>query len=94
MNYLTPSLPQPVKFPGCKIDACVCAFKQCIFSSHVTQSTLNAKRFDKKKKNLFTCQCEAEDKKAVGFQISPFHWSFSRDLVAVKGLKKRLARDV
>ena len=35
----------------------------------------------------FTCQCEKEDKKAYGFQILHFYWSFSSDLMAVKGLK-------
>ena len=37
--------------------------------------------------NLFTCQCEKENKKALGFQTLHFDWSFSNDIVAVKGLK-------
>jgi len=40
-------------------------------------------RFDE---NLFTDQCEKEDKKALEFQISRFYWSFSSDIMAVKGL--------
>ena len=36
--------------------------------------------------NPFMCQCEKENKKALGFQILHFHWSFSNDLMAVKGL--------
>ena len=45
-------------------------------------------RFDKTKTNkkTLTCQCETEDKKAEEFQISLFYWSFSHDIVAVKGL--------
>ena len=30
---------------------------------------------------------EKEDKKAEGFQISPFYGSFSKDIMAVKGLR-------
>ena len=30
---------------------------------------------------------EKEDKKAKGFLISHFYWSFSSDIIAVKGLK-------
>ena len=36
--------------------------------------------------NPFTCQREKEDKKASRVQISRFYWSFSSDIVAVKGL--------
>ena len=36
---------------------------------------------------LFTCQCEKEDRKASMFQISHFYWSFSSDIMTVKGLK-------
>ena len=81
MIILTPSLPQPVKFPGWKMHGCAC--KQCIFWSYNT-STFNAMRFDE---NLFTCQC-GRKKKAYGFQISHFSWSFSSDIRAVKGLKE------
>ena len=38
--------------------------------------------------NPFTYQCKKEDKKAEGFQISHFYWSFSSDIMAVKGLNK------
>jgi len=38
----------------------------------------------------FTCLCEKEDKKALGFQISHFYGSFSNDIMAVKGLIARL----
>ena len=40
-------------------------------------------RFDD---NLFTCQCEKEDKKPQRFQISHFYRSLSSDMImAVKG---------
>ena len=55
---LTPSLPEPVKFLGCKMYGY--AYKQYIFKSYNT-STFNAVRFDE---NPFTCHCEKEDKKA------------------------------
>ena len=58
------------------------ACKQYIFRSCNT-STLNALNFDK---NPFTCQCETEDKNTDGFQILHFYWSFSSDIMAVKGL--------
>ena len=58
------------------------ACKQCIYRSYNT-STFNAMRLDK---TPLTCQCETEDKKAEEFQISLFYWSFSHDIVAVKGL--------
>ena len=38
-------------------------------------------------KNPFTYQCEKEDKKAEGFQISLSYWSFTNDIMAVKGLR-------
>ena len=37
--------------------------------------------------NPLTCQCEKEDEKAEGFQMSHFYWSFSSDIMAIKGLK-------
>ena len=54
---LTPSLPQPVKFPGRKMDGRV--RKQYIFRSY-NVSTFNAMRFNE---NPFPCQCEKENKK-------------------------------
>ena len=53
-----------------------------IFSSPIT-STFNAMHLDE---SPFTCQCQKEDKKASEFQISHFYWSFSSDIIAVKGL--------
>ena len=38
----------------------------------------------------FTSQCEKEDRKAEGFQISHFYGSFSNDIMAVKGLTGQL----
>ena len=58
------------------------ASKQYSFQSYYN-SIFNAMRFDK---SPFTCQCEKEDKKAYGFQISHFYWSFSSDTMAVKVL--------
>ena len=58
-NKLTPSLPQPVAFPGWKTHGRA-ACKEYIFRSYNT-STLNAKHFDE---NPFTCQCEKEDRNA------------------------------
>ena len=58
------------------------ACKQCIFRSY--NIYISAIRFDE---NPFTCQCEKEDKKAYGSQISHFYESFLNDIIAVKGLK-------
>ena len=52
-----------------------------MFSGPVT-STFSDVRFDE---IPFTCQCEKEDKKGSGFQISHFYGSFSNDIIAVKG---------
>ena len=54
-----------------------------IFSGAIIQSTFSAVSFDE---DPFTCQCEKDDKKAEGFQILHFYWSFSSDIMAVKGL--------
>ena len=59
------------------------ACEQYIFWSY-NATTFNAMHFDE---DPFTCQCEKEDKKAYGLQILHFYWSFSSDLMAVKGLK-------
>ena len=56
------------------------ACKEYIFQSYNT-STFSAMRFDE---NPFTCQCEKENKKVSGFQISHFYWSFSSNTMAVK----------
>ena len=63
--YLTPSLPQPVKFPGWKMYGRAC--KQYIFLSCNT-SVFNAMPFDG---DPFTCQCEKEDtqKRLKGFKF-------------------------
>ena len=53
---------------------------------YLLASTFNAMRFDE---DPFTRQCEkttTEDLKAQGFQISHFYWSFSSDVMTVKGL--------
>ena len=57
--------------------------KQFIFRSYNT-STFNAMRFDA---NPFSCQCEKEDKEAEGSQMWHLYWSFSSDVMAVKGLE-------
>ena len=80
MYFLTPSLPQLVKFLGWKMHT------QYISRSHNT-STFSAICFNE---NLFTCQCKKEDIKAQGFQILQFFWSFSNVIMAVKGLKLKL----
>ena len=54
---LTPSLPQPVIFPGWKMQGCAC---EHYISGPIT-FILNVMRFNE---NPFACQCEKEDKKA------------------------------
>ena len=58
VRWLTPSLPEPVKFSGSKMHGR--AYKQYIFWSY-NMSTFNAMRF---KENPFTHQCDKEDKRA------------------------------
>ena len=70
--------------PACTVSG----LKKCIDSNgnvfwSYNTCTFKALRFDE---NPFTCQCENEIKKAEGFQISHFHWSFSSDIMAVMGL--------
>ena len=72
----------PFAAPACKMSGLKDARKQCIFRSYGS-STFNVIRFDE---NPFICLCEKEDKKAEGFQIWHFYWSFSNDILAVKGL--------
>ena len=60
-----------------------------MFSGPVT-SNFKAMRFDG---DPFTCQCEKEDKKASGLQISHFYGSFSNDIMEVKGLSKSNERN-
>ena len=57
--------------------------KQYISRSYHT-STFNAIHFYE---NPFTCECEIEKEKPEAFQISPFYWPFSNDIMAVKGLR-------
>ena len=78
-KHLTPSLPQPVNFPA---EKCMDAPANSILSGLIT-STFSAIPVDK---SPFTRQCEKEDRKAKGFQILRFDWSFPSDIVAVKGL--------
>ena len=75
---LTPSLPQP----ACKISGLNGAPANSIFSGPIT-SILNCMHFDG---DPLTCQCEKQNKKVEGFQISHFYGSFSNDTMAVKGL--------
>ena len=80
IKILTPSMPQPVKFTGWKLHGHSC--RQSISRSFNT-STFNAKRFYE---NPFTCRCEKENKKGLRVKILHFYWSFSSDILAVKGL--------
>ena len=57
--------------------------KQYIFRSY-NPSAFKAMRFDN---NSFICQCEKENRKDYGFQISHYYWSFSSEIIAMKGLK-------
>ena len=43
-------------------------------------------------KNLSRASIKKEDKIAEGFQILHFHWSFSNDITAVKGLQGSVSR--
>jgi len=56
-----------------------------IFSSPAT-AIFNTVCFDG---DLFTCQCEKEDKKAKGSKISHCYGLFSNDIMAAKGLRTR-----
>ena len=76
---LTPSLPQPVKYTVWKMHGHTCK----LYISAPIPSTFSAMCFDE---NPFTCQCEKEDKSSQRFQILPFDWLFSSDIMAVKGL--------
>ena len=80
ISTLTPSLPQPVNFPGSKKYGRAC--KQYIFRFYNT-SIFSAICFDE---DHFTYQSEKESERAEGFQISYFYWSFSSDTMAVNGL--------
>ena len=40
--------------------------------------------------NPFTYHRENRKQKGLGFQISPFYWSFSSAVMAVKGLRENL----
>jgi len=60
--------------------------KQHIFRSH--DIYFQCMCFDE---DPFTCQCKKEDRNSKGFHILHFYWSFSSDIMAVKGLStKRL----
>ena len=59
-----------------------CACERYIFWSYDT-STFTAMRSDEKP---FTCQCEKENKKGLRVSDFTFYWSFSSDVMAVKGL--------
>ena len=74
--WLTPSLPQYVKFPGLMMHR---------HTSDPITSTFKAMHFDE---NPFTCQCEKEVKQAEKFQIVHFYGSFLNDIMTVKGLNR------
>ena len=52
------------------------------FFFFLNTSIFSAMRVDK---NPLRCQFEKDNKKAEGFQISHFDWSFSNDIMAAKG---------
>ena len=72
----------PFAAPACNISGLKDAGTRSIFSCLIT-STFSGMRCDE---NPFTCQCEKEDKKAEGFQISHLCGSFSNEILAAKGL--------
>ena len=74
---LTPSLSQPVQFPGWKIHGR--AYKQCIFRSYIYSQCCP---FWWKSFHM------PERKRKQGFQISHFYGSFSSDNLAGKGLTR------
>ena len=81
--FLTPSLPQPVRFPGWKMLGRACkqyVFQSCnvYFSMLCIWMSILSHASAKKKKT----------KKATGFQVLRFYWSFWNDLMAVKGLNQ------
>ena len=84
-HYLTPSLPQPAKFPGSTMPH-GCACKQYIFWSYNT-SAFSAIPFQE---SPFTCQCEKEDRTAFkGFRFCTLtDWSSSSDVMAMKRLNQ------
>ena len=61
------------------------ACKQYMFLVLEHIYTFSAMRFGE---SPFTCQCEKGGKNAEGFQTSHFYWSFSSDIMAVKGLNQ------
>ena len=77
----------PFSAPACKKknpgwEECERAFKQYIFWS-CNKYYFNSVHFCE---NLVTYYCEKEKEKAKGSLISHFHWLFSNDIMAVKGL--------
>ena len=79
----------PFTAPACKISGLKDARTRLQTVPYFRSYTpaFNAVRFDN---NPFTCQCETEDKKAKGFRILFFYWSFSSKILAVKGLNMQL----
>ena len=75
----------PFTAPACNISGLKDARTrlQTVYFPVLNTSTFNAVRFDE---NPFKCQYEKENKKAEGFHISHFYWSFSSENMAVKGL--------
>ena len=86
---LTPSLPQPVKFPGWMMHRSAC--KQYIFLSYdiyfsmlcVLMEILSRASAKKKKKR----KKKEKNKRFKGFKFLHFYDSFSNDIMAVKGLR-------
>ena len=75
----------PFIAPACKdsgLKDALTRLQTVCFRSYST-SICNAVRFDE---SPFTCQCEEEDKKAEGFQVSHFYGLSSNDIMAVKEL--------
>ena len=69
-SSLTPSLPQPVRFPGWKMHGRTC--KQYIFRSYNT-STFNAMRFDE---ILSHASAKKKTKRLKGFKFRTFNYRF------------------
>ena len=87
MPALTPSLPQPVKFPGWKMHGCAC--EQYMFRSY-DASTFTAMTFDE---NPFTCHTKKEVPNPKRSQVSQwvllvFKWHRGREGVKNKQLRQ------
>ena len=79
ISFLTPSLPQPVKFPGWQMPTYAC--KQHIWWSY-NKSTFNTVRSDR---NPFTCSCKRRKKTLIISRLVILLVVFSES-TALKGL--------